>query len=397
MAFQFDHISLAAQCEIFIRAKRNFNTNGHQRRYLFNVTSPFVDADGLIFTAITNSPYDYLDYAPTLDHVFLNEPTLQDFERYVDIMFDEKDETDDWCYFKIFKKLLPEDFQKFTSIIQRGKYRQSTSGEEYKVPICMIPIAEYHLLEEHSSVYSVKGSCLSLERSHLRLKLNSYFHALMTLLNCSEEDIVEVLCRKGVLPSKDFQLISTQKELTIAFKRYKSSGDTMDRLGDRLKELEATFAFIKPKYGMPNTNLCQALQTLFATHPLYLQHHRSLLVETVTINGGKGHLQRAIPNKKRKYTDNQRDQSCLPKKLAKGVQQTANNIDILADAMLEVVPERYLPPGRDYLTFKIDLEFLKTGGLIYLSEDAVPQVIFEPCVEPYQEEISTSLDELSSV
>ena len=303
---------LSTVCENFIKAKRNMNCNGHQKRYMFNVTCPFTDAEGLRFTSVTNSPYDYLDYEPTIDHVFLNEPTLEAFEQYVDLMFSD---SDDLCYFNILRTLLPEHFADFTSIVQRGKYMQTSSTVDYKVPICIIPVIELQTIEDHSTFYRVKSTCLSLERTHIRLKINSYFRALTTLLNCSEDDIIEVLFQKGVLPSKDFKLICTQKELTIALKRIRSNNDFLERFGSELRKLESALVLIKPKYGNPNTNLCQALEYLFACHPLYKNHHRSLTVETELLNGGKGRLPNAIPNNKRKYVQNPKDTSSLPKKM----------------------------------------------------------------------------------
>lgn len=314
MNFQSDNMSLTSMCEEFIKAKRNFNPNGHQKRYMFNVTSPFVDAEGLRFTAVTNSPYDYLDYVPTPEHVFLTEPTLEAFEKYVEIMFSD---IDDWCYFKILPKLMPEEFENFTSIVRRGKYQQQSSSENYKVPICLIPIIELQTIEDYSRFYQVKAACLSLERTQIRLKINTYFKALMSLLNCNEDDIIEVLYQKGVLPSKDFQLISSQKELTIGLKRIRSSDDFLERFGSQMFKLESTLVLIKPKYGQPNTNLCQALQYLFSYHPLYQNHILSLKVQTKLNNEGKGRLPHAIPNNKRKYKQTTKDSTSLPKKMFK--------------------------------------------------------------------------------
>jgi hypothetical protein len=139
----------------------------------------------------------------------------------------------------------------------------------------------------------------------------------MNLLNCSENDIIEVLFQKGVLPSKDFKLVCTQKELTIALKRLRSSNDFLERFGSELRKLESTLVLVKPTYGQPNTNLSQALEYLFTFHPLYRHHLRSLDVKTELMNGGKGRLPGAIPNNKRKYAPNQKDTSSLPKKMFK--------------------------------------------------------------------------------
>ncbi|KAH3808006.1 hypothetical protein DPMN_136354 [Dreissena polymorpha] len=108
-------------CEKFIREKRNFNANGHQKKYMFSVTCSFTDVEGLRFTSITNSPYDYLNYKPTLGHVFLDEPTLAAFERYVDLMFSVADEKIDMCYFKILKTLVPEHFATRNERIKKGR------------------------------------------------------------------------------------------------------------------------------------------------------------------------------------------------------------------------------------------------------------------------------------
>jgi len=316
-------------CEKFIREKRNFNANGHQKKYMFSVTCPFTDVEGLRFTSITNSPYDYLNYKPTLDHVFLDEPTLAAFERYVDLMFSVADEKIDMCYFKILKTLVPEHFATLTERIKKGRYMQSNPTLNYRLPICIIPVLELHGIEEFSKVYSVKSTCLSLERTQIRLKLNTYFRAVMTLLDCSENDIVEILVKKGVLPSKNFQLVSTQKELTIGLKIVRSCGEIYEALqtGIEMREMNANVYSLQPKYGYPNTNLCQALEVLFVMHPLYRKHINSLHIETELIDGGKGRLVNAIPNRKRKFVEDPKDQSSLPKKmLCKTQEQTWNDL-----------------------------------------------------------------------
>ncbi|KAH3717558.1 hypothetical protein DPMN_060351 [Dreissena polymorpha] len=267
-------MSVQTLCEKFIREKRNFNANGHQKKYMFSVTCPFTDVEGLRFTSITNSPYDYLNYKPTLDHVFLDEPTLAAFERYVDLMFSVADEKIDMCYFKILKTLVPEHFATLNERIKKGRYMQSNPTLNYRLPICIIPVLELHGIEEFSKVYSVKSTCLSLERTQIRLKLNTYFRAVMTLLDCTENDIVEILVKKGVLPSKNFQLVSTQKELTIGLKIVRSCGEIYEALqtGIEMREMNANVYSLQPKYGYPNTNLCQALEVLFVMHPLYSKH-----------------------------------------------------------------------------------------------------------------------------
>ncbi len=312
-------MSVQTLCEAFIREKRNFFASGHQKKYMFSVTCPFTDAEGLRFTAITNNPYDYLNYKPTLDHVFLDEPTLAAFERYVDLMFSAADEETDMCYFKILKNVIPVHFATLYERIKQGRYMQSSPTENYRLPICIIPVLELHGIEEFSKVYSVKSTCLSLERTQIRLKLNTYFRAVMTLLDCTENDIVEILVKKGVLPSKNFQLISTQKELTIGLKIVKSCGEIYGALrnGIEMREMNAMYNLysLRPKYGYPNTNLCQALEFLFVMHPLYRKHINSLHIETELIDGGKGRLVNAIPNCKRKFVKDPKDQSSLPKKM----------------------------------------------------------------------------------
>ncbi|KAH3800662.1 hypothetical protein DPMN_154300 [Dreissena polymorpha] len=151
----------------------------------------------------------------------------------------------------------------------------------------------------------------------------------MTLLDCSENDIVEILVKKGVLPSKNFQLVSTQKELTIGLKIVRSCGEIYEALqtGIEMREMNANVYSLQPKYGYPNTNLCQALEVLFVMHPLYRKHINSLHIETELIDGGKGRLVNAIPNRKRKFAEHSKDQSSLPKKmLCKTQEQTWNDL-----------------------------------------------------------------------
>ncbi|KAH3739941.1 hypothetical protein DPMN_046631 [Dreissena polymorpha] len=50
-------------------------------------------------------------------------------------------------------------------------------------------------------------------------------------------------------------------------------------------------------------------------HPLYRKHINSLHIETELIDGGKGRLVNAIPNRKRKFVEDPKDQSSLPKKM----------------------------------------------------------------------------------
>ncbi|KAH3789541.1 hypothetical protein DPMN_167721 [Dreissena polymorpha] len=62
-------------------------------------------------------------------------------------------------------------------------------------------------------------------------------------------------------------------------------------------------------------------------HPLYRKHINSLHIETELIDGGKGRLVNAIPNRKRKFVEDPKDQSSLPKKmLCKTQEQTWNDL-----------------------------------------------------------------------
>ncbi|KAH3707281.1 hypothetical protein DPMN_066682 [Dreissena polymorpha] len=81
-----------------------------------------------------------------------------------------------------------------------------------------------------------------------------------------------------------------------------------------MREMNANVYSLQPKYGYPNTNLCQALEVLFVMHPLYRKHINSLHIETELIDGGKGRLVNAIPNRKRKFVEDPKDQSRLPKR-----------------------------------------------------------------------------------
>ena len=304
---------LSTQIESFIRARRNFEGSSHQRKHLFNTTAPFTDLEGLRFTAITNSPYDYLKYKPTPAHLFLKDASLRSFDEYLDVMFHQADGESDWCYFKIFRNLLPTEFGNFGDLFKQGTYRKLSPNCDYKIPICLIPVVEFQCLEEFSDFYSVKAACASLERTHIRLKLNSYFTALKRLLGCTDSDIIDRLFEHGVIPTKDFQLISTQKELTIAYQCFKKCG-LKEQLGHALKKNESEWIYPIPKYGIGNQNLQQTLMFLFMRHPLYNKSCGSLFVDTEIEDGGKGRLPNAIPNNKRKYAENPRDQSSLPKK-----------------------------------------------------------------------------------
>ncbi|KAH3878518.1 hypothetical protein DPMN_002414 [Dreissena polymorpha] len=59
-------------------------------------------------------------------------------------------------------------------------------------------------------------------------------------------------------------------------------------------------------------------------HPLYIKHWKSLQIETELIDGGKGRLTNAIPNRKRKFAEHSKDQSSLPKKML--LQNTRNKL-----------------------------------------------------------------------
>lgn len=310
---------LIEACEKFIRKNGKYNVTGHQWKHMFNATCPFTDTEGLRLKLITNQPFDYIDYTPTLDNIFLDEPTLSGFRTYVDLMFAA--DQDDMSYFKMFRHLLPDHYKQLNSILARGKYSGSSPEVGYKIPICLIPVMELHAIERYSRAYTVKTVCLSLERTLLRLRLNSFFLAVTKLLQCTEDDLVNILYEKGVLPSVDFQLISSQKELTIGLSLLRSCGDIMDDLGVTLQTKEQLFGMLKPKYCVPNTNMCQALQYVFIWHPIYSRHLGSLFVETEITGDGKGRLRRSKPNKKGCRND------------------LRENFDVLAAAMKISLPE----------------------------------------------------------
>lgn len=322
---------LPSTIEGFIRARRNFDGSGHERKYMFNATSPFTDLEGLRFSTITNSPYDFLKYTPTSDHLFLKDATLRGFEDYVQCMFNPSDEVDDWCYFKILKKLQSDIFSDFTNILADGKFKRSAVPTDFKIPICLIPVIEYNTLEQYSQVYRVKAACVSLEKTQIRMKLNTYFMSLQRLLKCSEADIINVLVNHGVLPSSAFSLVSTQKELTKAFSMFKKSG-LGPKLGRALVSYESRGGLVMPKYGVRNQNLNQTLMHLFLEHPVYRRFHSSLYIDTTIEEDGKGRLSYAVPNKKRKYTDNPRDQSNLPKKW-RGIISERNSDSVSDDSI----------------------------------------------------------------
>jgi hypothetical protein len=339
------------------------------------------------FKLITNSPYDYLDYEPTKAHLFLEEPTLEAFENYVDLMFNV-DIKNDWSYFKLFKNLSPSDFNDLAETIHRGTFKNSSGSNQEKVPISIIPVIEHQLLEDHSSLYTVKSTSRPLDRMYIRLKLNTYFVSLMKLLQCSEEDIVDVLYRKGVLPSRQFQLVTSQKETMVSLKRFYSDMSLCDRLGEKLREVEQSGCLVKPAYGFPNSNLVQALSYMFSTHPLFMKHIDSLKVETTFVSGGKGYLSQVERPKKRKYAENPRDQSSLPKKLVgesdvsrvqiegerqSTIKQTAN--DILQQAMIECLPEYLVESNEEFLTLSIDRKLFRDGFLLCIREEDSGEII----------------------
>ena len=318
MSVQIVNPHLTDLCKRFIRKKRNMEGAGHERKHMFNVTCPFTDVEGLRFTAITNSPYDYLDYMPTTDHVFLTNPSLQAFEKYVDELFPVENQQD-WTYFKILKKLCPDDFENLSGIIESTKpsRRNTIQVDRSTTPICIIPVTEFVILEEYSRIYRVKANNTSLEKTQIRLRLNTYFKALLRVLNCQESDIIDILYRKQVIPSKDFHLLCTQKELTYSIKKINKSG-MLSRLGDRLRKVEINDRIIlKPLYGSLHSNLCQSLEYLFGLHPLFSNFQNSLNIETQLNGDGKGILSNAVPNRKRKIVDNSRDLSKLPKRWRK--------------------------------------------------------------------------------
>lgn len=336
MTFQLVNPDLHALCETFIRKKRNFEGAGHQRKNMFNVTCPFTDIEGFRFTSITNSPYDFLDYIPTAQHLFLTEPTLEAFEKYIDEIF--KNEQSDWSYFNILKKLSPMDFSKLTDTLENTNLSRRVDKEvRTSIPICIIPVTEFAALEDYSRIYGVKSNNQSLERTQIRLRLNTYFVALIRTLNCTESDIIDVMHRKNILPSKNFHLVCTQKELTYAFRKIQTSG-ILSRIGIRLQVIENSGMVVKPLFGCLHSNLCQALECLFALHPMFAQFQDALTLETQLINDGKGILSNAKPNRKRKHVEAPRDQSKLPKRWRKNAITLETEIPV-EQSVIEMLAE----------------------------------------------------------
>jgi len=319
------NLNLCDAVEKFIRGRRNFDGCGHEKKHLFDCTSPFRDTESMRISPITNSTYDFLDYKPTPAHLFLKDASLDSFEDYVARMFRKEDEWNDWCYFKIFKKLLPPVYNNLVQLVKEGSFKRVKPSSDYKLPICMIPIMEYLTLEKFSQAYKVKTACVSLEKTKIRLKLNTFFMALKRLLGCSESDsdnesdIIDLLVKYGVLPSRNFSLISTQKEVTVACSLFKKSG-LEEQLGKALVAFESQCVLVKPLHAFGNQNLHQTLIYLFQTHPLYKEYRQNLVIQTEIEGDGKGRLAHARPNNKRKYTDNARDQSLLPKKWRSNVE-----------------------------------------------------------------------------
>ena len=337
--------SLSSAIQKFIRVRRNFDGNSHQRKYLFNSTCPFTDIEGLRFSTITNSPYDYLSYNPTPEHLFLRDASLESFRRYVSVMFCSNVESEDWSYFKILKKLIPEKFAKITDIVKSSTFRRALPSADFKLPICLIPVIEFYTIESFSMVYGVKSACASLEKTQIRMKLNSYFHALKRLLNCSEGDILDVLVEFGVLPNAEFTLVSTQKDLTVAFSLFRKSS-LHESIGKSLMAFEYKGGVVKPYHGLGNENLHQSLVYLFCRHPLYINFQDCLFLDTEIENGGKGRLPTAQPNRKRKYSDNPRDQSNLPKKWRSGHftdLKTRQHITSTARTLINISESDYEP------------------------------------------------------
>lgn len=373
-----------ALCGKFVRAKRRLNVNGHERRYMFNVTCPFTCAEGMRFSLITNGPYDFLNYEPTTAHVFIEEPTLEAFENYVDEMFNDEIQ-DDFSYFKILKAISNSQFSNLVQNVNRGMFKNSSSDSNKKLPISIIPVIENQLLEDHSILYTVKSTSPPLERMYVRLKLNTYFVSLMKLLQCTEEDIINILYRKGVLPSRQFQLVSSQKALMISLKRFYSDTSLNDELKTKLRQLEINGNLIKPLWGNLNSNLVQALSFLFSTHPLYSKRLDSLLVKTKFMFGGKGYLSEVGVPMKRKCTGQHRDQSALPKKLigdsnVSSQYETMEN-NILHQAMMECVPELYVEPNEDILTISIDRNLIKPGYMLCIRKDDSGELIVRQVVD----------------
>lgn len=373
--------TLSDVCLRFIKARHSYSSRGHESKVMFSVTSPFTDLEGLRLPSSSNCIFDFISYEPTLDHVFLDEASLEGFERYLDAMFCEADKLEDWSYFKILSNVDSAAYQHFTDIVKTGRFGKQSADSDYRVPISLISVAEFHLFENCSRMYTVKCTNIPLERSNIRVKLNTYFRVLMSLLNCSEDDVLDVLYRKGILPSKDFKLISTQKELTIALKRYRSSG-LQERFEKSFVSLELIFGILKPKYVFPNTNLCQALQLLFGTHPWYFRHQQNLLIATNFIGNGKGHLDHAVQNRKRKHLIEKTEQMLYQPKKSKEQTETCSNPsedNVLATAMRQYIPELYLPPDKKYLTIDIDREIIPSVLVFSLSDENVKILTYPGC------------------
>ncbi|KAH3753614.1 hypothetical protein DPMN_188254 [Dreissena polymorpha] len=86
-----------------------------------------------VYGSITNSPYDYLNYKPTLDHVFLDEPTLAAFERYVDLMFSVADERL-ICATSNIENIRTRTFRNSNRAHKKGRYMQSIHVK-HRLPI----------------------------------------------------------------------------------------------------------------------------------------------------------------------------------------------------------------------------------------------------------------------
>lgn len=128
---------------------------------------------------------------------------------------------------------------------------------------------------------------------------------------------------------------------------------------------------MKPKFAYPNSNLCQALQQVFAMHPLYFSHQQSLLVETTFINDGKGCLDRAVRSRKRKGLSEQTP--ILPKKskLKNKVTASVQEENVLAAAMHQHVPDLYLEPKKEFLTVNIDRDLSPSVIILGLSDEKI--------------------------
>ncbi len=49
-----------------------------------------MDTEGLRFVSNTNNTFDYVNYQPSAAHLFLAEPNLNGFAKYLDEMFDPR-------------------------------------------------------------------------------------------------------------------------------------------------------------------------------------------------------------------------------------------------------------------------------------------------------------------